>query len=675
MLDIEVSLDDVFDVFDGLVKAEKVSVATGFSQSRQQAPAVTTVITRQDIEAMGARNIDDVLEMVPGLHVSHHGVNNTSLYSIRGIYTSTNPEVLLMINHVPVKSVVTGNRGVLWQGMSVQSIERIEVIRGPGSALYGADAFAGVINVITRKGQDINGSEVGVQLGSFGSHALWAVHGKQYGDLSLAATLEWSETEGMKKVIERDAQTALDEAFGTQASRAPGPVNAQHEALETRLDAGYRYVRAQLSYTRQDEVGTHLGYGYALDPVGTSDSERIHASLGYRRERINPDLDVEAEIGTTYFHVKPNNLQLLPPGAFGGLFPDGLVSYSHLTERQHYIQLSSFYRGIEAHLFRFGLGYDQAELTRISSFQNFLSPNSNEELPVVLPYARALSADEQPFDLNQRGHWYAYVQDSWSLAPDWVLTGGIRYDEYTDFASTINPRFALVWEATPRLTTKLLYAQAFRAPSFVELHLKESLLTRGNPALQPEEIASSELAFDYILSQKAYLSLNIFRYKTLRKINYLPDAIMPTNSDSQRGYGMEAEIRWKTTATTSLLVNYAWQHAEDSVGYRIPQAAGRSLFVRGDWLFMPNWYLDTTARWVGGRHRQFGDLRPRLKDYWLFDLNVRRKLLQQGHWNVVFGVRNVFDSNAREPSDMDSGIDNDLPLPGRHWFGEFRYRF
>ncbi|MCP4699071.1 MAG: TonB-dependent receptor plug domain-containing protein [Gammaproteobacteria bacterium] len=98
--EVEVSLDDVFDVFDGLIKARKVSIAaTGDKQSAAKAPAVTTVITAQNIEATGARDLDEVLQAVPGLYVSHNFIGN-SLYSLRGISSTFNPEVLMLVNGI-----------------------------------------------------------------------------------------------------------------------------------------------------------------------------------------------------------------------------------------------------------------------------------------------------------------------------------------------------------------------------------------------------------------------------------------------------------------------------------------------------------------------------------------------------------------------------------------------
>ncbi|MEJ2442990.1 MAG: TonB-dependent receptor plug domain-containing protein, partial [Exilibacterium sp.] len=138
---------------------EMISIATGQKQSIAKAPAVASVITADDILRSGATDIDDVLEMVPGLHVSRDHINYNPIYTFRGIYTSFNPQVLMLINGVPLTNLFHGDRNLMWGGMPVNGISRIEVIRGPGSAIYGADAFAGVINIITKTSGDIDETE------------------------------------------------------------------------------------------------------------------------------------------------------------------------------------------------------------------------------------------------------------------------------------------------------------------------------------------------------------------------------------------------------------------------------------------------------------------------------------------------------------------------------------
>jgi outer membrane cobalamin receptor len=135
------------------------TLASGSTTPLEKSASSVTVISHKDIETMAATDIEQVLAAVPGLHISRSDQAYFPKFVIRGITSTHNPEVLMMINGVSIKTLFTGSRSHVWGGMPIKAIERIEVIRGPGSALYGADAFAGVINIVTRSGADIRGDK------------------------------------------------------------------------------------------------------------------------------------------------------------------------------------------------------------------------------------------------------------------------------------------------------------------------------------------------------------------------------------------------------------------------------------------------------------------------------------------------------------------------------------
>jgi len=195
-----------------------VSIATGAKQPLRRAPAVATVITAEAIAAMGATDLDEVLETVAGLHVARSANIYSPLYVIRVIYSQFTPQTLVLQNGVPMTTMFVGNKGNVWSGYPVDHIARIEVIRGPGSALYGADAFSGLINIITKTAADTPGTQVGVRGGSFKTWDSWVQHGGKLGPVDVAAYLRVGSTDGFKSIITRDAgQPAV--------TLAPGPVN------------------------------------------------------------------------------------------------------------------------------------------------------------------------------------------------------------------------------------------------------------------------------------------------------------------------------------------------------------------------------------------------------------------------------------------------------------------
>ena len=129
-----------------------VRIATGTAKPIRFAPSIASVITIDDIQRSGARTLAEVLESVPGIHISDSVLFDDDLISIRGVHTSNNPQVLVLIDGVEVRHLFTAARPAGFR-LPLGNVHRIEIIRGPGSAIYGADAFSGVINVITKSGQ------------------------------------------------------------------------------------------------------------------------------------------------------------------------------------------------------------------------------------------------------------------------------------------------------------------------------------------------------------------------------------------------------------------------------------------------------------------------------------------------------------------------------------------
>lgn len=686
LLDVEVVLDDVFDVFDGLIKARKTTIATGETQSTARAPSVTSVITAQDIEAMGARNMDEALEAIPGLHVTKRSQVYGSSYIIRGMYSDYNPEALVLVNGIPWRDLALGGRGQTWMGLPASVISRIEVIRGPGSAVYGADAFAGVINVITKSKDDIDGTEAGIRLGSFNTQDAWILHGNQWGDFDIAVMLDYHNTDGHEEIIEADAQTEIDHAFRTSASHAPGPPEISKRNFEVYLNVARKNWRGRVGYQGWHDWGNGAGLAQALDPeyVGNR-TERFLTDLTYHNPTFTPYWDVTAQISLVDFQIGiPGNIRLFPRGAFGGAYPNGMIGNPGYGQRHTRFNLFGFYAGFRKHLIRIGTGYHYGDLYQVTESKNY-KIDRNTGIPIPLgSIVDVTDTSSIWLPEGSRKDWYISLQDIWYLAPDWEFTMGIRYDHYSDFGSTVNPRLALVWQPRRDFTTKLLYGSAFRAPSFIEQYTINNPVLLGNPDIVPETVQTWELAFDYQATDNLHLTMNLVNYQAEDKILYVSEPSVEgtvqniaQNAGSQEAYGLEFETRWKMNTRSSLLANYAFMKVTDENndfdGGNYPR---HSAYLRTDWLLYPNWYLDAQVTWIGEMKRVYLDQRPPLDDHTTVDLTLRRKDIKEGHWNFAVSVRNLFDTDVREPAlGPNSKVPNDLPQAGRNYFLELRYRF
>jgi iron complex outermembrane receptor protein len=656
-----------------------ISIATGSQQSVRRAPAVATVITAEDIAMMGANDLDQVLETVPGLHVSKIGPSWEPTYIFRGILLgANNAQVLMLQNGVPMTIMFTGSRGVGWGGLPVAQIARIEIIRGPGSALYGADAFSGVINIITKGASDVSGTQLAVGAGSFKTHDLWVQHGGKIGPVSVAAYLRVGHTDGEKEVVTADAQTARDKAFGTNVSRAPGPLNTDYDSVTANLDLVMDKWHMRAGYKGIYNLGTGVGISQALDPIGKYDSIRTNADLSWTDSQfaknwgvgfVGSYLGYQQRVGTHYF--------LSPPGTKfpTGSFPEGMRGHPDFSERDLRLSGYAIYSGFEGHNLRFGLGHDDLNIYKTRTIKNFL-PAANGT-PIPQPEIADYSVIS-PFMLpHRRKVDYVYTQDVYQLHRDWSLTAGIRHDKFSDVGATTNPRLALVWDASLNVTAKLLYGQAFRAPSFNELYGENNPTQKGNPMLRPETVKTMELAVSWENTAKnMQINVNIYRLKMNDIIGLKPNEVIGTGSTfanfgKQDGRGMELEVVYDSSRALRFSGNYAYQHTVDlKNGVDAGNTPHHHLFAKAEWRFADGWMLSPQFDVVAGRKRPFGDTRPDTPDYKTFDLSL--KTTKFNNFDISATVRNMFNADVREPGS--TLIPNDLPMPKRSFYLQASYK-
>ena len=672
---------------------EFVRIATGVAQPVSKAPAVASIITADDIRKMGATDIDEILETVPGLHVARSALGYNPVYVFRGMYSDVNPQVLMLINGIPLTNLYVGDRNVAWAGMPAEAISRIEVVRGPGSAVYGADAFAGVINIVTKTPAEMNGLSMGARAGSFDTQAGWLQYGGSNGELSYGAVVEAYRTDGQRERIAADAQSFLDAVSGTSASLTPDPVNLHLENLDARLELGYRHLTLRGGAQIRSDAGVGVGVTQALDSQGAVGSDRFNADLTYDNPTLTDHFGLKIQ-GSTLFTSQEvdSDLLLFPPGSRGPFFtplgapifppfPDGIIGNPELWERHYRFNATTLYQGIRDHQLSLGTGYHYGEVYKTEEEKNFgIDPATG--LP-ILPGSPLVDVSDTPLVFlpeGRRENTHVFLQDIWHFARDWELTAGVRYDHFSDFGDTTNPRVALVWSARRNLTFKALYGEAFRAPSFSETRVQSNPAFLGNPMLKPEQLKSYELAVNYQPTFDLTLDFNVFHYQWDDVIQFVPDPGAGTrtaqNAGEQTGYGAEFALSWDATEDLTLAGNLALQKSQDQLtGEDAGNAPERDTYVRADWSFLPGWSLDMQASWIAQRNRVVGDPRGDISDYVVTDLALRNR-----GWSpnveVAVLVKNLFDDNAREPSldgDPVPMIPGDLPLAGRAAFLEVRY--
>jgi outer membrane receptor for ferrienterochelin and colicins len=642
---------------------------------------------------MGARTLDDVLKSIPGLHVAPSSLSRLdSVYSIRGIHTGFNSQVLVLVNGVAVQSTFQGGHPAMLRIPAV-NIARVEVMRGPGSAIYGADAYAGVINVITKDSSSIETTKIAGSVGSFGAHEISLLTATEWNGIAIALNVAYQETDGDdSRRVNSDFQTSMDAALKTKASLAPGALSTRYQVLDTHLAISGDRWQFNLWNWLSTDAGIGAGGAQALDYEGHDDNHLVMADATYHFSESGHDWDNSIRLSnlysdhTTSFVLFPAGAKL-PIGSDGNVnfakpvgvvsFPDGLRGEPGQVTNDAQLEFISIYNGWDDHRLRFSAG-SRYQTYNGSENKNFGTGVINGTQPVV--DGRLTGVDDTPYIFladHNRTVKFLSLQDEWKLLADLTLTAGLRYDNYSDFGDTTNPRFALVWGVNEDLTAKLLYGSAFRAPSFSDLGQANNPVSLGNPNLNPERIDTVELAFNYRFNQNLQANLTLFDYEATDVIEFLADANGVTktaqNARDQNGEGYELELSWKPTAQLRFGSSYSKQDADDAKTHiPIADAPRKQFKLNADWEFTHNWFLNTQLDWVADRPRARGDKRKPIADYTWVNLTLRAKDIAP-NLDLSLAVRNATDENVREPST--TRIPEDYPMESRSGWVELIYSF
>ena len=292
------------------------------------------------------------------------------------------------------------------------------------------------------------------------------------------------------------------------------------------------------------------------------------------------------------------------------------------------------------------------------------------------------SVENTPYNFipdKSRTNHFISAQSVWQLNADVALTSGIRFDHYSDVGSTINPRFALVWQASEQLTTKLLYGEAFRAPSFSELYAQNNPIAVGSREVQPEKISTSELVLDYQWSSSFNSRFNFYYFTSKDMIGYNTNASgigVAQNLYQLKGKGLDLTTQWLVNSDWQIRANLSWQRTEND-NRQVEFVPQKQIFVDGRWRFSKAWLLSTQINYIADRERSIADTRPAIKDYHVINISLLHDKLrlanENGYWDVSLSIKNLLDKQLYEPSD--GRIADDYPLHGRRVYLQFNYQY
>ncbi len=650
-----------------LLNIKYIETATKHLMETRKAPAIATVITADEIRNMGARDLKDVLRTVPGFGPRKRAVVQT--VTVRGVSTPTTEKILLLIDGHRMNTPYDGSALRFFSDdLMVENIKRVEVIRGPGSALYGANAFCAVINVITKTAEDIDSQQISISGGSFDTghfNGLFSHKDKESG-FEISGHLDYQDTDGQDNFIEQDGQTFYDRKNGTDVSSAPGCTDEYVQ----KWDAGFRVRYGDFNLSSrviEKEYGTTTGAIGALNDESYLEVMKIFGDLAWTK-RLGDNLNMTVNLYADYFDVV----------VFWERQPAGFTGENDIGKFDKHIYKNAVFGGeittdytLGDHFITTGLVYEYTKQYDVRHFNNFADYTAG----------MAETTDhENNIENVDRNIWAAYLQNVWEITAYDSLTLGVRYDRYDDFGGTLNPRLGFVHEFGNDLVMKILYGSAFRAPTFIELYTNYTALA-GNPDIEPEKISTYEVGLEYPFLKHYTIKLSYFHNEIEDLITRGPTPMDggPTTFINKTGKtrvnGGEAELVFKFAKDKYGYINGSYQYARDENNKEFPEVPRWIANAGLNYGFSKYLNANVNVSWLSERPRAENDAlkREELSSETLVDLTLIAKGFCK-NLEIAGSVHNLFDEDYRDPQ-PGVLIPNDIPTNKRTFLFEIRYKF
>lgn len=634
----------------------KVVTATGFEQTSDEAPATITVITSKQIKDRGYLQLQDALRDIPGIDLVHINGYSPTLVYFRGMYGAENLRALFMIDGI-VENNILGTNDFAGPAYSLQNVSRIEIIWGPASALYGANAFGGVINIITKKGNEINGLSIQKGYGTYNTSFEGANLGLKKGRWEFDAAASLYSSDG-PKFSNRDPQ--YNGSYVDKARSFNGEVS--YAANKSKTTLGYRNYRTPMGYGTFFNSPTHL---LGLPDQGAGNQGLI--GILSRNVRGEKGGLADYFLRTAYLQneYKPNDkFSLLSRVLYRetGTIDD---SYLYLTfDGRKVIRaiFTSFSNRISGEVranyvpspnqnFSAGLEYfrDDVEKGQRRSTLNLTTPYFIDGRDTLYN----LNASFLP-RLNvirdNIGGYFQYIVNT-NLLGKTNFTLGTRYDYNSYFGSAFNPRAVIVNQPNQKLTLKLQFGTAFRAPTENEI-----IQVTDSTQLKTEKIKTYEADVIYSVSKKVRLQLNLFRneLRDVIVLSNLSGLMLNKNPGSQTINGIEANAEIMLTPKLSGFLNLTYQDAQwknyvTHMNGELPDVAkfkgNAGLTASIADLFT----VSVIENWVGVRRSPNTDPYGPVPGYFLTNCTVGTKELFNKGVTVSLNIQNVFNVKWLDP--------------------------
>ncbi|MBU1216779.1 TonB-dependent receptor [bacterium] len=639
--------NDDMHLLEDLKDASEIATRTKLNMDKT--PSVVSVLHADELKKLGMINLYEALESVPGIEISM-GTAGAKQINMRGNKSIIRDKIKLMIDGMSVNSELAGT-SYFYLDMPLELIERIEIIRGPASTLYGSFAHIGVINVITKSSTHEEGL------------FFTKMNSKNFKDVGFTQHLN---TEKMKIALDGFFQDNKSSRSYGSYSLIPGQEftsyeNFTNKSLGLNIFDGEN-ISLQARWLKVD-TQNYFGYGnwpISKDPKALQTTSFVSEFL--YTPKLSNDLSMDFKVGYKQYEYEGDAryvpYSLLPTPTYP---PYDLIGGGYYKEQGVYTD-AAFKYSTANHKILFGALLSYAKEADTNYFKN--DPTLGETLSIPVENIKKDISREQ----------YAlYLNDIYSFSDAWTLNLGGRYDYYSDADSSLVPKIALLYNYDELQSYKLIYQRSFRAPAWVELYGKD-IPYFGEPSLKSETIDTIELAYRYQPRLDNWMTLNLY-YSEMQDFINRNAAFAFFNDKDIRSYGAEFEAK-ATFNTTTFQGNYSYIHIEDEAGRALPFVATHLANLMLSKKFNRNWQTGAKLRYVGEKKRELADTRENLDAYVTYDHS-----LTYSYEACTFGVsvKNLFDKNIAYPSQLgtfpSSGTYmDDFPRDGRTFWLSLEWR-
>ena len=624
----QLSLEQLMDV-------EVVYAASKQDQNPRYAPSSITIVPASEIEQFGYRNLGDILRSVRGFYVTND--RNYSYVGVRGFGRpgDYNTRILLLIdghklNDNIYESAMIGNEFPL----DVALIDRVEVVRGPSSSIYGTNAFFAVVNVITRREA---ATEASGEAASYGTYRGRVTGATGDGDTQALASATLTDSRG-RRLFFREFDSA-DTNFGI-TSRTD--FEKSRSAFFTLTRGG---LRIESLYSMRDK-------GIPTGSYGTLFNDRRNKTIdgsswldvSYERA-VGPHLTMQARAHADYYWYDGSYVFDYPPVVVNQDRSRGQWWGSEFMLRSTHFAKQTILAGGE---FQDNVRQDQLNYDRD-------------------PYYSYL--DER----HDSRRWAVYAQDEIRLNDRVLINIGVRTDDY-NFGSHTSPRAALILTPRHHTTVKLLYGEAFRAPNQYELfYSSEVPVQLANPDLRPEKIKTYEAVIDRFFGSNVQLQTSAFVYTIDGLISLVTnddESLQFRNADHIDARGVESQLSWRAASGIATTLSYAWQRSETADGSRLTNSPANLAKFSIGFPAMHRVSGGIETQYIGRRLTLSGEHSNAavLTNATLVAHRISR------HVDASFSIYNLFNTNYGDPG-SEEHIEDVIQQDGRTFRAKVTWRF